>query len=159
MAKALYNPKDGALIKGFVWSHARWDLKINEMKKFPDDVGAALLKHFEFLVEVTPKNVKKIEDGITAKDFKCPNCESSFTSRIALTGHTRTHALSEAEKTMLDGIPEAESKGEYKKPTKPGIMSPSETEGIPKGGTLQSPSADKDGVPWYGAGDEDDKPS
>jgi len=163
MAIAVYNPKyykkgleeekvrNEANIKGFVWSHARWDLKVNEMKKFPDDVGEALLRHAGFLIKVDHKNIKKIREEMTEKEYKCKYCTFETTDRVKLMNHVRNeHKLSKEDKDMLAGIDRAKASEEYlgvagKK--KPKGISPADIE-------RQEGISDKEG--FYGPGYEKD---
>jgi hypothetical protein len=163
---ALYNPRyfevagkrtiNEADIRGFVWSHARWGLKVNEMKKFPDEVGEALMRVFPFLILVDRKNLAEIEKIQKEEVYKCDECDFSSTAKIGLIAHKRTHEKGEEGDTGVGAIQSAEPEGNYKAPTVARKMSPEQQEGIPQGGTKYNPTADKDGVGWYGAGREDD---
>jgi len=159
MAIIVYNPKyfktgdkiieNKAPIKGFVWSHARWDLKVNEMKKFPDDVGEALLRHAEFLVRVKPCNLKEIKKQMEEKQYKCKVCEFETADRIELMNHVRReHKGGEEEnKVDLDGIPEASPEGQYWGAAKKPGITPQDIEnqsGINSGGGFYGPGYEKD---------------
>lgn len=163
MAIAVYNPKyyqrngekvrNEANIKGFVWSHARWDLKVNELKKFPDDVGEALLRHAGFLIRVDHKNIKKVREEIKEKEYKCKYCGFETTDRIKLMNHVKKeHKLSKEDKDMLEGIDRAKAEGEYfgqagKK--KPAGISPADIErqeGISKEKGFYGPGYEKDNL-------------
>jgi len=158
---ALYNPKvikygekitaNEASIKNFVWSHARWSLAVNELKKFPDEVGEAMLKHFQFLVRVTKGNHEKIETERKEKKFKCEYCEFETNTKVAFISHVNSHKESRTNQAYLDEIEDASAKGDYKGAKKK-ILTPDEQEGIPGGGTKREPKNDKDGVGWYGSG-------
>ena len=162
MAITVYNPRfiesegrklPSADIKGFVWSHARWDLRINELKKFPDEVGRALLHIYEFLVEVTPKNLEQIKKVQLEKQFKCEHCPFSTDTKVAFLTHVRTQHGNEKEVEAFKEVEEA-------KPTEVfGIRVPKQTpeqlEGIPN--TTSGSKKDKDGVEWYGEGEENDR--
>jgi hypothetical protein len=162
MAIALYNPRyieveagrklpNDADIKSFVWSHARWDLKVNELKKFPEDVGQALLKHFGFLIKVDKKNLEEIKKMMADKKFKCPHCDFETDYKMALSGHMKTHTSE--DNVELEGVEEAKPKGAYQPPKPSRRLSPEEASGIPKGDYAK----DKDGVEWYGEGVKKDK--
>ena len=164
MATIVYNPKfltvngrktlNTADIKNFIWSHARWFLKAGEMKKFPDDVGAAMLRQIEFLVEVKKDNYQKIKEEIEEKKFTCDKCEFKTDTKIAFLGHYRTHEKTD-ELTDTSGIAEAQPIGEYR-----GTVEKKDPErDIPQGGTKFNPIDDKDGVGWYGGGMERDSES
>jgi len=158
MAIIVYNPKyfktgdtvtnNTADIKGFVWSHARWDLKVNEMKKFPDEVGEALLRHAEFLVKVDYSNVKEIKEQMLEKAYKCKHCEFSSTDRIILMNHVRReHKLGEEDKNVLEEITEAKPEGQYWGAAKnPGIKPQDieRQEGIGTTGGFYGPGYEKD---------------
>jgi hypothetical protein len=162
MSTIIYNPKfitvlgrktvNVSDVKNFVWSHARWSLKTGEMKKFPDDVGAAMLRQINFLIEVTKDNYDKIKAEVEEKKFKCENCDFETNTKIAFISHAKTH-----EKTNKldnsDDIEEAAPIGEYRG-TSQTVNNPEE--GIPSGGTRFNPVNDKDGVGWYGGGVERD---
>jgi len=162
MSVTIYNPKfmtvmgkkviNTADIKNFIWSHARWFLKAGEMKKFPDDVGTAMLRQIEFLIEVNKDNYEKIKAEVEEKKFKCDKCPFETNTKIAFISHFKTHEKSnELENT--DGIEEAVPVGEYRGTTKV-VQNPEE--GIPQGGTKFNPVNDKDGVGWYSPGLERD---
>lgn len=165
MAKALYNPRtlgegdnqtpNTADIKGFVWSHARWDLPVGELKKFPDDVADALLRHCEFLTEVTKDNYESVKKAMEVKQFKCRYCDYETNTKIALIGHAKTHKDIEAEDSFLSTIEEAGPK-RAQSMVQRGAQTPDEREGIPSGGTKYAPQNDKDGVGWYGEGWSED---
>lgn len=156
MAIALYNPKyqtvngaktlNTADINRFVWSHAHWKLKAGEMKKFPDEVGRAMLKHLEFLIEVTPKNLKEIQNEIAEKKFKCQDCEFATDTKIAFLSHAKTHVRNSEETKILEGIEEASPEGTYQVKKQLRRQTPEQSEGIPQAGK------DGDQVEWYGEG-------
>ena len=162
MSTIVYNPKfltvnnrkvlNTADVKNFIWSHARWFLKAGEMKKFPDDVGAAMLRQMEFLIEVNKLNHEKIKKEVEEKKFKCDKCDFETNTKIAFISHFKTHG-SENSLESTEGIEEATPIGEYRGTTKE-IKNP---EGdIPAGGTKFNPTEDRDGVGWYGGGVERD---
>lgn len=161
MSKALYNPKyfavgsrktaNNANIIDFTWSHAKWNLKVNEYFKFPDEVADALLTTYGFLIEVTPKNIAEIKKMQTDKQFKCSECEFETDSKLGLSGHMRSHGQSEETKKFLEDIEQANPKGIYKESLQD-KRSIDEQEGIPSGN-----NSDQDGVEWYGEGLETDK--
>jgi hypothetical protein len=162
MAIALYNPRfiergndkipNTANIVGFVWSHARWDLKVNELKKFPDDVGEALKRIYEFLIEVTPDNLATIKKDMEDKEYKCKVCEFETNSKTAFIAHAKSHRDLPKERELMDGVEEAQPTGEYYGKTKTKTLSPENSVGIPTGGTRNSPIVDGDSVGWYGEG-------
>ena len=167
MSIALYNPRyieiagkkieNKADIKGFVWSHARWELKVNELKKFPDDVGEAILRTCEFVTKVDKSNLAEIDEIRKVKEFQCKHCEFGTNTRIAFVNHVRTHnKMKTKEEGFLSEIEPSKPIGEYSGMDKSKKMSPEASEGIPKGGTKYNPISDKDGVGWYGAGVEKD---
>ena len=121
------------------------------MKKFPDDVGRALLKHIGFLVEVTSKNIDKIKTMMADKKYKCEHCEFTTDTKIAFISHMRTHGKGEDEEVLKD-IGEANPSRKYEGYKKPKSAPVIETEvGIPP---KEGPQKDKDGVEWYGEGIE-----
>ena len=129
-----------------------YTLAPGEIKKFRVDVAEYLLKKYQFIVKVKPEEIEKVLKENKEKKFKCEYCAFQTDTRVALTGHTRTHGVTDETKKILDEIPEAgpdafvigaessdSGKLEY---------TPLEKEGIPeKEGTV-----DKDGVEWYGEG-------
>lgn len=155
----VYNPKFSTVngrktvnttdVKNFIWSHARWFLKAGEMKKFPDEVGQAMLRHMGFLVEVKKVNYDKIKAEVEEKKFKCDKCPFETNTKIAFIQHFKTHEKSE-EVTDLS-VEEAEHGGEYfgmgKRPQTQDVNA-----GIPIGGTKSNPVNDREGVGWYGEG-------
>lgn len=162
MAITLYNPKyfknmagdrveNTADVKRFVWSHAYWNLKVGEIKKFPDEVGRNMIRLIEFLVEVTPKNIAQIKREKEAKVFKCDKCDFETDTRISLLGHSRKHTGEEEQSEELKDVEEATPQGNFKSVASRKKLTIEEEEGIPKG-----ESTDNDGVPWYGAGTETD---
>ena len=161
MAIALYNPRyieveagrkipNTADIKSFVWSHARWNLKVNELKKFPDEVGNALLKHYGFLTRVDKKNISEVKKMMEEKKYKCPHCDFESEYKMAYLAHLKSHKTEETQEA--DGIEEAKPEGAYKPPRPTRRLTPEESAGIPSG-----KASDKDGVEWYGEGVEKDK--
>lgn len=163
MAIAIYNPRyleieagrkiiNETDVRSFVWSHARWDLKVNELKKFPDEVGNALLKHCGFLVKVDNKNLSEIKKLMAEKKFKCPHCEYESEYKVAFLQHVKSHKTEESN-VDLEGVDEAQPKGTYQTPKPNRRLSPEESSGIPSG----TGAKDGDGVEWYGEGVERDK--
>lgn len=161
MSTIIYNPKfvmvngrktlNTTDVKRFIWSHASWELKAGQMMKFPDDVGAAMLNHMEFLIEVKKDNYDKIKAEIEEKKFKCDKCDFETNTKIAYLSHFKTHEKSD-QLDSTEGIDEARPVGEYR-----GIVEKQNPEGeIPKGGTKFNPVNDKDGVGWYEPGLERD---
>lgn len=168
MSKALFNPKyieskgsktlNTANVDRFVWSHASWSLKVNEVKKFPDEVAQAMLRQVSFLIEVTPKNIAEIRKMQEEKRFKCEECGFETDTRLALSGHRRSHGATPESEKFMSEIEEANPNRtykEYKAPEKI-VMTPEAGAGVPdtSGGEVK----DKDGVDWYGPGQETDKP-
>lgn len=166
MSIALYNPKylesEGGRktlnetdVYRFIWSHASWNLKVNEVKKFPDEVAEAMLKHLEFLIRVTPQNVAEINKVRAEKRFHCqyPGCDFATDHKVALGGHMRSHNISAESDKILEDIEEATPAGNYRAPTR-ATMTPEQQEGIPD--TSRGPVVDKDGVEFYGKGLEED---
>jgi len=167
MAKALYNPKylelggqkipNTASVNGFVWSHARWNLKVNEMKKFPDEVANAMLKHCSFLVEVDKENIEKVKDIIKEKKYKCKYCDFEVDLKMAFMNHMKKHENEqESGPDFLGDVEEASPSQIYQPTRKQQQVLPDQKEGIPIGGTKYTPKVDGDGVGWYGEGLEDD---
>lgn len=158
MAISVYNPKfitsggtkvlNTVDVKNFVWSHNRWALEAGTMKKFPDEVGRALLKHIEFLVEVKKDNFTKIKEEVEEKKFKCDQCDFETNTKIAFMSHFKTHEKS--NEVDGAGIEDAKPDGNY---SAPGRVPMNTEDGIPTGvGTQSNPINDKDGVGWYGDG-------
>lgn len=158
MAITIFNPryfnkkKNTADVKRFVWSHGYWNLKVGEIKKFPDEVGEAMLRLMEFLIEVTPKNLKKIKAEAEVKEFGCDQCDFETSLKIALINHQKTHTKEESAE--LEGIATATPTGTFKRKQTTKELSIEEQEGIPKGEGI-----DKDGVAWVGMGVEDEQDS
>lgn len=159
--KALYNPKtietdngateNQANIYQFTWSHVKWNLKVGESKKFPDEVGEALLRTYPFLIEVTKSNYKEIEEKRTQKRFACKSCDFQSDLKPAFIAHIKTHKEVGGDADFLSGVEEAMPEGKFVKPT--GIVqTPEQTAGIPSGGTKDNPAYDRDGVGFYGEG-------
>jgi len=165
MSTIIYNPKfltvggrkalNTTDVKNFIWSHARWSLKAGEMKKFPDDVGTAMLRQIEFLVEVNKLNHEKIKTEIEEKKFKCDKCDFETNTKIAFISHFKTHG-SDNSLENSEGIEDATPIGDYRGTAKV-VQNPEE--GIPQGGTKFNPVNDKDGVGWYDGGLERDSAS
>lgn len=158
MAITIFNPKyfkkilgetveNTAEVKRFVWSHAYWNLKVGEMKKFPDEVGKAMLRLMEFLIEVTDKNIKDIKKELEQKLFKCDKCDFETDTRISLLGHSRKHMNEVVNNEDMKVVQDAVPQGTFKKQVSGKKLSIEDEEGIPAGETT-----DSDGVPWVGAG-------
>jgi len=164
MSTVIYNPKfltvngrktlNTADIKNFIWSHASWFLKAGEMKKFPDDVGEAMLRQIDFLIEVDKTNHERIKKEVEEKKFKCDKCDFETNTKIAFVNHFATHGK-ENQIEDMEGIEDAQPVGEYREAKQ--VQNPEE--GIPKGGTKFQPVVDKDGVGWYEPGLERDSVS
>ena len=161
MAIALYNPRtytgnrgkveNTTDVKRFVWSHAYWDLKVGETKKFPDEVAKAMLSHCEFLIEATPKNIAKIKEEQLEKKFKCDQCAFQTDYKMALVTHQKTHGVDADKAKELEDIETAQPSGKFQ-PPQGKKLTIEEQEGIPKSGK------DQHGVEWYGEGVETDRP-
>ncbi len=164
MAKALYNPKylevngrktiNSTNVRRFIWSHAIWSLKVNEVKKFPDEVGAAMLRNLGFLVEVTPKNIEEIKKIMAEHQFHCPECTFTTDTKVAFVSHVKSHGITEEHTKMLGEIEDAQPRKKYFGIKKQKSLSPEEQEGLPD--TSLGSAKDKDGVEFYGGGLEED---
>lgn len=166
MSIALYNPKfieteggkkipNTANVERFIWDKASWQLKVNQMANFTDSVGQAMLKHIDFLIEVTPKNIDEIKKMMEVKAFKCEICGEEFGIKLALAGHMRSHEKDGSGKPVMEGIDEARPTNKFKGFSKtPGIMTPEQMEGIPD--TSNGSVKDRDGVEFYGEGLQSD---
>ena len=53
MKTHIYNPANGAPIKNWWDGTSRWNLGVDEVAGFPQDVGKRLLETYQFLVEVS----------------------------------------------------------------------------------------------------------
>lgn len=168
MSKALFNPKyltvtdkdknsrrvlNTADVINFVWSHARWNLKVGEIKKFPDDVADSMLRQISFLKEVTAKNIEAIRKERSEATFKCPDCEYETDTKVAYIQHSKNHGNTPENDKLLEGIEEAQPTGRFKSGAI-NRQNPEQLEGIPKG-----EGEDRDGVAWYGDGWTGDNPN
>jgi len=113
MPVAVYNPKHGASIRDFVWSKAKWNLGVNKILSFPDEVGEALLKTYDFLLKVDHKNIKEVKKNMVVNKYKCEYCKFETNTRVAYLNHKKTHKLSEEDKAVLGSIEQANPEGRY----------------------------------------------
>lgn len=168
MSVALYNPRtidrggekieNTANIERFVWSHANWVLKVDEMRKFPDDVGEAMLRTYEFLVRVTKENLEEIKKIRSEKKYSCKYCEFKTNAKSAFIAHAKSHKEYGTDKEYLDTIEEATPTGDYNRPQSGSVImgSPEAKSDVPPGGTKYQTVPDGDNVGWYGDGVEVD---
>lgn len=137
----VYNPATGSTISekfrsdklGLEKSHAP-----KEMKYYDPQLAEALLSTYPFLQILTPQEAQTIKEQLEKPvgEFKC-ECGLSFSQKIALVGHQRSHK--KEEEIKLD-LPVAETiKVEAKTEVK--------SEEIPD---------DLKGVGWYGEGVKED---
>ena len=74
------NPQNGATIKGFVYKKKVYNLAVGERKQFDDEVGNALLNHYEFLKEAKGEGKYNCKYGDYSSDFK-----------VAVIQHEKSH--------------------------------------------------------------------
>ncbi len=153
---ALYNPKyldvngrrviNTTHVFRFIWDKATWNLKTNELKKFPYEVGVNMLKNIGFLVEVTPKNIAEIKKLMAEALFRCdePECKFETDKKSAFISHSKTHGNTPENDKLLQGIEDAHP---VKKFFRPGDSNPGSQDDIPQG-----EGKDQDGVSWYDEG-------
>ena len=105
----IYNPENGAEIKNVYFENVLYfsekegkTFKPDSLLNVGDREGLFFTTLFEFLREVTPEEAKKIIEKQNA-EFKCDQCEFRTATKIALSGHNRSHE----NKTSVDelGIP------------------------------------------------------
>lgn len=155
--KIIYNPKDGAPIRSFVFEKQEisphypdgFELEGGKLAKglvqYNDRIANALLETYGFLEEVSPEKAKEILNKPPEEQYECdfPGCEFKTATKIALAGHKRSHAKDEAKlnEPVIDPteIPVSETR-EVQTLENRGISSD-----IPNG-------KDQDGVSWYGEG-------
>lgn len=149
----LYNPREGSDVTNFRWADSVWeDLKVNEMRAYPDYVADELLKRYGFLREVRPEDVSEIKELINSEIFDCPvrGCNYSTTDKKKLHGHMLgKHKMTDEAKKILKSVPKAEGKTVVRRGQKK--MTPEQMEGIPN-----TKKGEVDG--WYGEGLENDNP-
>ena len=155
MAVIIYNPKtfngNPSAPVAFLFDKKLWKVGVNEVIKFPKHIADEMLDRYGFLEKVAPEGLADLQKRMKDKEFKCDYCESEFDSEKALNLHKmRKHKLSEENEVALKSIPEAiAEETSFSKATPK--LSPENQEGIPTGNKI-----DKDGVEWYGPGEESD---
>ena len=89
----LKNPETGAPITKFSCQGKRWAFPVNEILRFSDEVGAALLETYPFLkklenVETRKPEILEMGDADNLL-FKCSLCEYNHPKKIGVIGHQR----------------------------------------------------------------------
>lgn len=159
--KIVYNPPDGAPIKGFISGGMMLDPHYpdgyaidgkgtlsNGLVQYSDEIADDILDRYLFLSLKTPEDAKKILERPEPPQFACdfPDCGKSFTIPLALAGHKRSHKGEIADKEpAIDPqlIPVAGGK---------------KVVGLIKGEEVfleekeTQNGMDTDGVSWYGEG-------
>jgi len=131
---------------------AVYSLAPNEIKKFRVDVASYLLGKYGFLEDVDPRNLDELIKDMKDKEYHCEICDFETDKAVALTGHMRSHKLSDEAQKILDEIPEAGPEAfvvgaEFSRSGQIEIKSADEMEGIPGDG-----KTDNNDVEWYGDG-------
>lgn len=169
--KIIYNPKDGAPVRGFVYKgieidphypdgyHYQDNSVANGLMQYEDEIAESLLETFEFLQVISQEEAQKILERPKNPEIKCdePGCDFTTMHKVALAGHKKKH---DSEKAVIQGVPVVDPKlipvaggkkiqslAEKKK-----MMDNRVGTDIPNG-------TDKDGVDWYGEGLEVDNRS
>lgn len=155
MSYIVYNPKTGAPIKDFRWLGGRWQVGVNEMVKFPREVGIEILKRFGFLIRVTSENISDVKEMMKEYKFKCDvdGCDYGAETKKQLRGHkVGKHKYTKEVEEALKSVPEAKGQqvGSALPDNSSKSLSPEQMEGIP-----DTSRGDVDG--WYGPGLEEDK--
>lgn len=172
--KIVYNPADGAPIKGFVFQGLELDPHFpdgyefrnssgvsevsNGLAQYEDATADEILETYQFLQEFTPEQAKALLERPADEEYKCdfPGCEFSTKHKVALSGHKRKHANETpgSEPLADPAIPVAGGRQVRSRPTvgsdRPGL-SPEEVD--------TQNGIDKDGVEWYGEGVKEEKPA
>jgi len=152
----IYNPRKfnkmpGAPIND-IFLYKRYQLGINEMAQFDDQVGMYLLKKYGFLRKVNPEEISKVKKEIESPLFTCEFCDADFDSEQKLHAHMiGKHKLSKEAQEQLDGVPVAQPIEVVGRGRSTRSLSPDEAEGIPADGVK-----DRDGVQWVGDGLQED---
>jgi len=96
--KYLYNPiENGAPIVSFVFNFKKYEHPVGKMLQYEDDVAEEILLTYAFLQDLSRTEVeKKLEE--LKNPHACEYCEKTFTEKIALSGHMRSHKDQIAEK-------------------------------------------------------------
>ena len=141
----IYNPKTGSKIEEFIMG----DIgkiephDIGQLKQYPESVGYELLKIFCLLEEVTPQRAQDILNKPKELSFKCEYCDFSTDHKVALAGHSRSHAeeMAKSKEPAIDPliIPVSEAT-----PVEP-LKAPTAMNPIPQPPELSGPE-------WYGEG-------
>lgn len=153
--KVLKNPSTGSPISTIVkvgGESREYKIKVGETLAFEDEVADTLKSIYGFLEEV---EIPQVPSG---GKFKCPHCEFTNATKVAVLGHMRTHkgleergVEIESGSSAVSDVPEAQGKP---------VLSPLQKREIERakesGGEIPEFGKDKDGVPWYGPGLEDD---
>jgi hypothetical protein len=164
--RIIYNPKDGAPITdfiaegkklkphfpdGYMLNSAAGPIKSNGLMQYPDSIADELLDRYGFLEAMTVDQAKKIMSRPADPEFKCdfPGCDFSTTHKVALAGHTKSHAKDK----NADGTPiidPLEIPVAIGIPTSPLANATQIRDNNEDADIANGP--DKDGVDWYGEG-------
>lgn len=103
--KILFNPKNGAIIKDFIYKFNKYftageEFIPGKIIKMEDDVADAIVNTFGFIQEQTPNEAKKIIEKVE-NEFNCDKCDFGTTTKAGLVNHEKTHAVEDDS----DGIP------------------------------------------------------
>lgn len=147
----IFNPKTGAPIKGFIYDGVLIEEHpVGKLKQYEENVAEALVENFGFLEKVTVEQAQKMLAQPKEGAFKCEYCDFSTDHKIALAGHTKSHAeqVEAAKLPAIDEnlIPVAGGKK---------VVSLNETRAAEKAllnGQDLPAGLDMDGVEWTGAG-------
>jgi len=136
----IYNPRHGGEIND-IFAKNKYKHEVNTIKKYDKVVGEYLLKKYDFLQEVEPKDVPAILKTIESRyACKFKGCDYVTDSEQKLHAHILgKHKMTQEVEDALGKVEEATPLGEYTEPAK---LTPEQMEGIPTG--------EKDN--WYGDG-------
>lgn len=167
----IYNPEDGAPISGFIFNHIMLDTHYpdgynlpdgsvsNGLAQYEDFAGQELLETYQFLNEITAERAQEILERPQEPKYKCdfPGCDFSTHTKVALSGHKRSHAkaLAGMKEPVVSPslIPVMGGKKVVSLAEQKQMMDNEQGSDIPSG-----TGTDRDGVGWYGDGVTVEKP-
>lgn len=177
--KTVYNPKDGAVIKDFIFNSMKIEPHFPEgsgvngestgLMRYEDDVAEALVNTYQFL-QIIEENVPPVQSSsaeplvkVDSNQFVCsyPGCSFSTATKIAFLGHSRKHNKSDkAESGSILPLASSSLSSEIPIAKSTHINIPSlNTDSISEEDRQTVNGLDKDGVEWYGDGVKEEKAS
>lgn len=147
----IYNPRSpqGAEIKAHWFDYREWNLPTNELFQTEEEhVYQHLLESFQFLRSVRPNELKRFQELMKEKEFKCDECEEQFEKKSELGLHKANKHGFEPGSEKLEGIKVLSPQKMVRKGTTiKQALTPGDIES--QEGIMPAGQTDRDGVTWY----------